>query len=787
MFCCMQGRAVKFFDDGPDLPERLLQLHEDQHVVFFCGAGISYPAGLPGFADLTKGLYEALVPAPNASQRAALKAKQYDIAINLIESTVLDGRAAVVREIARLLEPKRSAQNATATHEALLQLGLGRDRRLRLVTTNFDGLFDLALAGQASRVEVACAPHLPQPNQQWKALVYLHGRLSGQSNPGAADTLVVSSADFGRAYLVERWAARFVSDLFRNHTVCFVGYSLGDPVMRYMTDALAADRRAGEPRPEAFAFASFSPGQEGDVEEEWRARGVTPILYAVDKHHSRLHRTLHEWAAVVRDGVRGKERIVVETVLAQPIGTTRQDDLVPKMLWALIDSTGLPARRFAEMRPAPPLRWLEAFEKLELGTKHQSLFKLPSPDEDNPRFNLMCRPTDPWRTAPMAIADRGFREARFDRVMEHLSAWLVQHLGDRELLLWCVEQGGHLTKGFKWHVEHQLRLIEQAETQGDDAALAKLRAGGGATIPSPMMRTLWRLLLRGLARSQLDSFDFPGWLNRVRRDGLTASARLELRAALAPRLNLKRPFDMADYEPYAESETEESPTDPRRIKDLVDWDVVLATKHVPEVSQTLVANDVWQGMARQLLEDFSNLLYDAVDLMRELGGIDARSDHSYLHLPSIAPHPQNSGFREWTRLVELSRDSWVAVAQVDAEAALQHAHGWWRRQYPIYRRLCFFAATHRHVVAEGLALQWLLADEGWWLWSVETQREAFRLLSDLASRLGSEQLAILERAVLSGPPAHMFRDDVDPDRLERLLKHEVWLRLGVCAAEPGRY
>jgi hypothetical protein len=37
---------MQFIPRGPDVPERLLQAHEDGRVVFFCGAGISYPARL---------------------------------------------------------------------------------------------------------------------------------------------------------------------------------------------------------------------------------------------------------------------------------------------------------------------------------------------------------------------------------------------------------------------------------------------------------------------------------------------------------------------------------------------------------------------------------------------------------------------------------------------------------------------------------------------------------------------------------------------------------------------
>ncbi|MCL0335868.1 hypothetical protein C5Y85_25805, partial [Escherichia coli] len=71
-----------------------------------------------------------------------------------------------------------------------------------------------------------------------------------------------------------------------------------------------------------------------------------------------LHQTLHAWADTYRDGIQGKEAIVVKHALARPQDSTRQDDFVGRMLWALSDKSGLPAKRFAELNPAPPLDWL---------------------------------------------------------------------------------------------------------------------------------------------------------------------------------------------------------------------------------------------------------------------------------------------------------------------------------------------------------------------------------------------------------------------------------------------
>lgn len=55
---------MQLIQNGPDIPDRLMQAHEEGQVVFFCGAGISYPAGLPGFEGLVSKLYAGLSTPP---------------------------------------------------------------------------------------------------------------------------------------------------------------------------------------------------------------------------------------------------------------------------------------------------------------------------------------------------------------------------------------------------------------------------------------------------------------------------------------------------------------------------------------------------------------------------------------------------------------------------------------------------------------------------------------------------------------------------------------------------
>lgn len=139
------------------------------------------------------------------------------------------------------LKPKLRRKGAIDTHSALLSLARSREGALRLVTTNFDRIFHVAAKRTGQTFQDHAAPMLPIPkNSRWNGLVYLHGLLPEKIDDTALNRLAVTSGDFGLAYLTERWAARFVTELFRNCVVCFVGYSINNPVLRYMMDALAA-------------------------------------------------------------------------------------------------------------------------------------------------------------------------------------------------------------------------------------------------------------------------------------------------------------------------------------------------------------------------------------------------------------------------------------------------------------------------------------------------------------------------------------------------------------------
>ncbi|QKC89555.1 hypothetical protein EB230_14905 [Mesorhizobium sp. NZP2234] len=746
---------MQFIKNGPDIPERLLQLHEEGRVVFFCGAGISYPAGLPGFGGLVDKLYSGLGATPTPVENVAKKTGLHDATIGLLEGRITGGRAAVRRELVAVLTPNLALPRATQSHDALIVLSQNRKGQLRLVTTNFDRIFEAVAAKQNLDISKFQAPLLPVPKNRWSGLVYLHGLLPESPTDDDLNRLVVASGDFGLAYLTERWGARFVSELFRTYTVCFVGYSINDPVMRYMMDALAADRLMGEAPAEAFAFGSYAKGKETVAAQEWGAKKVTPILYPEFRRHFYLHETLRVWADTYRDGVRGKEAIVARYGAIRPTGSTKQDDFVRRMLWALSDSTGLPAKRFADFDPVPSLDWLESLTERRFGHQDLPRFGIQANQDEDKKlsFSILDRPTSYTHAPWMNPVQRAFGSlGNWDNVMEQIAHWLARHANDPKLLLWVAARGGKLHPSFEFYLTREFEKNP----------------------PTAAVRKLWSLVLAGRLKSGARSHDLYSWQQNFIRHGFSPTMGVQLRAALTPYVNLSGPFLEFDNEDEQRSSPEES----RSISDLVRWEIVLAADHVHSVLNSLRQKSEWSATLPQLLSDATTLLRDAFDLMNELDGADDHYDSSYIHQPSISNHLQNTDFNDWTALIELARDAWLATAKVSPEAARAELGRWLTIRYPVFRRLAFFAATHEpNLVSADEALSWLLADNQWWLWTAETQRETMRLLISLPPRLTSPQNELLQAAILQGPPRNMLRDDLDEETLQRAIDRKVWLAL----------
>jgi hypothetical protein len=787
---CTSARAwetdsVQLVANGPNIPDTLLHAHEEDDVVFFCGAGISCPAGLPLFRGLVEGIYNRLGRPKSPDEDCACKKKRFDLALELLEARLQAGHPEVRRALASVLEIEETSA-PVETHAALLRLSQLRDGRVRLVTTNFDRLFEAASIRESIPLKSCAAPLLPAPRKNsWDSLVYLHGLLPKRNNAEVDDAtlrrLVVTSGDFGRAYLVERWAARFLSELFRTHRVCFVGYSLDDPVLRYMMDALSADRRRGDGEIRAWAFVGENERNFDRAEREWEAKGTIPILYRTDASgdsHELLHSTLRRWSEQYRDGISGKARLVSEYAYMQPSLSTKEDDFVGRMVWALSHGSGVPARTLAELTPAPLLEWLFcALCERRFGGQDRQRFGLSEPKETDQRqnFSLIDRPAYGDIAPQLGLVQlRG--HSWLDEPLTWIAQWLVRYMGDPRLLYWIIRSRGAVHPVWAEQLQRHLDLITRLEREDPTRELDRIRRESPDAIPNQRLRTLWRLLLDGHISSLPRVLGLREWLERLKLEGLTTPLRLAIRRLLRPRLSIDPPDPQAVL-PQGDSSDIDGP----RLR----ADLVLATEHA---GHFLAERDdeTWKGALPELLSEFQQLLLDGLFLLREVGEADERIDPSIWHLPSIIPHPQNRDFYDWVVLIELIRDSWLALRASDCARAVRVACDWISIPFLSFKRLSLFAASQDAAIADDCWVEWLTREDSWLLWSPEAKREVMRILVSRAGTLAQLPREYLEDAILRGPPqSHAFSDD-EASELAACRDRAIWLRLSKLEAGGGQ-
>lgn len=750
---------MQFIKNGPDIPNELLQAHEEGSVVFFCGAGISIPAGLPGFEAFVEKIYELNGEIKSKSEEEAFKTKQFDITLDQFERRLTGGREKLREVIPEILTPTPSKRGATKTHQALLQLGLSRDGHLRLVTTNYDRLFHLAAKKIKMPLKEYGAPSLPIPKtSRWDGLVFLHGVLPKDVIQNSdLNSLVMTSGDFGLAYLTERWAARFVTELFRNWVVIFVGYGINDPVMRYMMDALAVDRRLGERTPQAWVFAGYSPGKEDEEKSKWEAKGVRPILYYSgtrgDKHIG-LHKSLQAWAAAYTSGIGAKESLVLQLSLAHPQNSTPQDDFVGRMLWALSDPSGLPAKRFAESKPTPPLDWFfDVFTQNNFSSKDLPRFGITSRNEKDSslKFSMFNRPASYEFGAWMNLT--GFPVTKWDNVFYELAHWLTFYLNDPRLILWFSAQGGCISPRLNFLFTYTLnRYSSFSKTQAEN-----FKKEHPFSIPSSRMEKLWRALLTGRMRSLREDY----WPNSLKIKGMSSIARVDLRRRLSPVVVLRKTFSA------------ENTPDKR---DWVRCELTLKDTEAIKTIKNALSNITKEDLLL-LVSELELVLKDALDLFLELNDYDPWPDISYLDLPSVEEHPQNPRFDGWTLLVQLLRDCWLRLLDIDVARATQRVLDWFEQSQITFKRLALFAGSKNKDIPPKIWVAWLLANGAFCLWAVETQRETCRLLVLQGSQLKLRTQRQLESEILQGPPRDMYSESLQPARWNEIKEHEIWLRL----------
>lgn len=352
---------MRFTADGADLPDELLWAHDRGCVVFVCGAGVSRAkAKLPDFDELTCAvlnglnagdseeavrLYRAIHAAEAAAELKGLLSA--DHVFQLLERSFT--KANIDAQVAEALAPPENVD--LSAHRTLLNLSKDLSGAVRLVTTNFDRLFQQC-DRKLSTVTRSNLPSLRIDRADW-GVVHLHGCVNPEFSGPTDDGFVLSSASFGDAYLAEGWAREFVKAVLGKYVVVFVGYSADDPPIRYLLQGLQQSNRTSNT---AYAFQSSS---DGTAVAGWEDKGVETLLYETEDRcgHRNLWETLEQWAARAKDPKRWRNRVLTRARQGPKALAPHERGMVAHIV---SDLDG--AEAFAGKRPPLPAEWLCVFD-----------------------------------------------------------------------------------------------------------------------------------------------------------------------------------------------------------------------------------------------------------------------------------------------------------------------------------------------------------------------------------------------------------------------------------------
>ena len=466
---------MRFSANGPAIPSHLLEQQQLGNVIFFCGAGLSIPAGLPSFAGLTDALINLL--GATKARQALRDGASSDRVFSLLLREF--GRQEIDSQLDKVLRTTCSVP--LDNHRSVLRLSRGPDGNTQIVTTNFDLLFYQA----DTTIRSIVAPHLPDLELQprFDGVVYLHGQLA-EVGPGISSGYIIGASDFGRAYLADAWATRFVKALRERYTVVLLGYRAEDPPMRYLLEGLNTRGSDAYDTP-IYAFVA---GDQGDAEEEWFDRGVTPICYDPANDHAALWDTLSSWSQSVNDPIAWTHQV---TSLAE----RRPSELMPyeRGQVAQLVSTKRGANIFAEITPHPPAEWLCVFDNYVRYSKPRSKdwrdrreidpldqFGLDDdPARPLPKGNgtsetvginlLSAQPADVGHADRSGLFNSSSAwQGSLPERLFHLTRWFVAVM-DQPAAIWWAAGYRQLNPGLSWHIRRRLR--DRSEKLPEPASL----------------------------------------------------------------------------------------------------------------------------------------------------------------------------------------------------------------------------------------------------------------------------------------------------------------------------
>lgn len=536
---------MRFYPGGPSIPDILLERCDAGRVVFLCGAGVSSPSGMPTFVGLTQYVIDFFDPPADSEIIAAFKPWLDDeSAANVPLDQIFNllhleyGKDEVNALVTERLSAPLDLKDFGREHNLIKRISSSQGGVPQIVTTNFDRLFEAGPKDEHLSWHVP--PAFPDLNfgSKIEGITYLHGRLveaDSETHP-----YVLSSADFGRAYLSEGWATNFIKHLLERYTVVLVGYKAEDPPIKYLLQGLNHDGQYDSSR-----LYAFDRGSPEEIEAKWRDRGVTAIAYS---DYPDLWKSMESWADRADDPRRWRASVIAKCQSDPKELASYERGQVAHVLRSVQG-----ARMFSEADPVPHPEWVcvmdanlrsagqsrgygddaEVFDPGAVYGLDDDLIDISEDDrrqgvsndsllvwrdeDDNPHdsHRLGGRPAEGFEATPKRLG--------------HLITWLGKSIGSPVLAWWAIRQNGlhpRLLRQFELQVERTEALHERA-------------------------RHIWNLILehhRDPRKRQWggDWFDLK---NRIKMEGWTDSVLRDFRRVSTPQVDINPPFALGKTKP----------------------------------------------------------------------------------------------------------------------------------------------------------------------------------------------------------------------------------------------
>ncbi|QEE44520.1 hypothetical protein FVA81_07815 [Rhizobium sp. WL3] len=722
---------MQLIPEGPNIPEALLNAHADGTVVFFCGAGVSLDSGYPLFGGLVEELQKLNPVTSTPELQEAIQRGDYDFALSIIQRKLGKNAVKLRQDTANILSRKPTSLK---NHTSILRLSRLRDGTCRLITTNFDRLF-IKAAKKIGPVNIDSAPRLPIPKlDRWDSLLHLHGLLPANANNLELGNLILTSADFGEAYVTDSYCSRFVVELLRNFTVVFIGYSLNDRIMRYLLDAVSYSEKFFEEASNGhfkkpYAFVEHNENDKREVIRRWDLKEVIPIPYFVEERlrrnrgsHFRLYDTLNAWADLASGGQHARVTLALNeaTKPFQSEDTFGQE----RLLWALRDEHGKAAEALATVETkeqTASIDWLPFFAANGLLDQVYSPIELQELSASRQRDAESA-----LEQKYLGSATHGGGTSHLKPVSTNLIRWMQWHLGTFELVDWVLKNGA---------VPHPEFSREYCRPQGGATR---------ATLSGDQQR-LWDILTSdAYAQSQLP-----------------ASYWFDLRDSL----DLQNPFEAFEFLTHVAPKLVIKPSIYREFEGHNDtyfgqfeFELKLHNPQMDYQLGQIINTPALQGGLGGLCEQLSQLVKSGLDWLALVSKASAEQDLTGYSIPSISSHTQNEFVRDFGQLVFLLRTSFDRRLASDIEGANKIAEIWAQQSYPLFKRLYLYAAKECGSTQDRTALKLILADDAQWLWALDTTREVNVYLRERVRHWKKSETSRLCRAILKGPKREHYRE-----------------------------